>query len=795
MRSLVQDLRFAVRSYLRTPGITLLAVVTLALGIGANAAIFSVIHNVLLAPLPYPSADRVLIAWRYNPKLGDVSVSPSIKDVENWRKAEGLEGIAAFANVPMVLASGEEPESLKGVRVDPGLFAFAGVKPAVGRLFNAEDAASEAAGRVVMLSDGLWRRRFGGDAGAIGLRVELDDKSYEIVGVLPASFRLPLTDVDVVVPLTPPPPPAKGARDVRTSVSVLVRLKPGVIPEVAASQMAGAGVEQVGLGTGWVVRLMRPSETSGPTFKRALYVLLGAVACVLLIACANVANIILGRNAARQREIAVRVAIGASRGRLVRQLLTENLVLAIAGGAAGLALGLSGVQAISALRPPQMRQLADLRIDADVFLFALAASILTGLAFGLLPAIAATRGRTAEALKQGARTAGSARSLGRRVLTVAEIALALVLLSGAGLLLRSYERLLSADMGFNPAGLLSLEIDLPQSRYPTPQAQGAFADDLLARVRGLPGVKQAMLTSGVPPAGGLIFGQLEIEGKPAANGVPAMFGGGFVQPGFFEALRIPVREGRTFQESDLKADSVIVNEAAAREYWPGQSAIGRKLRLGPRGDWSEVVGVVANLRVEHGQRGPQIYFPLVDAAAAPGVSLLVATSGDPRDMLAPVKAQARTIDPKLPVQEIETVEQAVSEAHARPRFNLVLLSVFAGLGLVLAMIGIYGVVSHSVSVRTQEIGVRLALGALPGDIRRGVLGEAVKLAAIGAAIGIAGALGAGRAMSSLLFEVTPNDPLTLAAVATLLAAIALLAAWLPARRAMRVDPMVALRAE
>lgn len=799
MNSFLQDLRFAVRSFARTPGVTGLAVLTLALGIGANAAIFSVIHGVLIAPLPYPAADRVAIGFKQNPRLGDVSVSPSMSDVERWRQSAAIESIAVYSHLPVVMTGPDEPESLDGYRVDQGLLSFVGARPLLGRLFTPGDAASEAAARVVMLTEALWQRRFGRDPAIIGRTVELSDTSYEVVGVLPASFRLPLGDVDVVMPLAPPPPAAPGARPTHVNVSVLVRVTPGVTLDAAQEDLTRlGGVESVGNTGEWRASLMRPSALSGRGFRRTLFILFGAVGCVLLIACANVAHLILARNAARQREIAVRVALGATSGRLVRQLLTENLLLAVAGGIAGVTLGLWGVEAISSLRPPQMRQLADIRISPMVFGFSFLLALGTGLLFGLLPALTATRRRSVEALKQGSISqAGTRGAYVRRALSVAEIALAIVLLAGAGLLLRSYARLLDADLGFKPGGLVTVDLDLPASRYATPGARSAFADQLAEALRSHPDVERVVLASGVPPASGIIFGQVEIEGRPAGDRGPAMFGGGFVQPGFFEVLGMEIREGRTFVESDLRAGKpVIVNERMAELYWPNEDAVGKRMRLGAKSDWSTVVGIVGNLKVLHGAAdGIQIYFPLANAGAAPDATLIVATRGDPAAMMRVIKSQAWSLDPKLPLDDLTTIEAAVALENARPRFNVVLLSVFAGLGLLLAAIGTYGVISYSVGLRTREIGLRMALGAVPSDIRRGILHEVLALCAAGAVLGLIGAFLVSRFMTTLLFEVSPHDPLTLAAVVLVLTVTAVAAAWMPARRAMRVDPMVALRAE
>ena len=800
LRSLGTDLRHAWRVFARAPiATTALAVATLALGIGANAAMFSVIYSVLISPLPYPSIDRVSIAWRQNPKLGDVNVSPSLTDVERWRTSASVEGVAAYSGGPMVLTGAGDPQSVDGVRADAGLLDFTGARPTIGRGLTAADTASDGAARVALLSNGLWKQRFGGDRSVIGRTIELDDRQYEIVGVLPDGFQLPMTDVDVVVPLAPPPPAAKDQRQPRSAVSALVRLKPGASRAATADELTALATTALGKTDGWRVNLMPPAELAGATFRRTLLILFGAVGCVLLIACANVAHLVLARNTARRREMAVRVAIGASSWRLARQLFLENVLLALVGAIAGLGLGLWGVQAISAIRPPQMRQLADLRVSLPVFGFSFVLAMVTSVAFGLLPSIASARRPAAEALKQGGASMGSPRSARvRRVLTVAEIALALVLLTGAGLLLRSYAKVLSADRGFRPDGLVAVKLDLPTARYPTPRAQADFTRRAGEAIGSVPGIKRVIMASGVPPAGGLIFApQLQIEGQPNAGGAgTAMFGGGFVQPGFFEALHIAVRDGRTFTEADLKAESVIVNERTAKRYWPGRSAVGQRLRLGDKGEWSTVVGVVGDIDADHGDAsGIQLYFPLANVAMSPDTTLLATTDQDPATLIAAIRARVRTLDPRLPLEEIETMQQAIAKVTARPRFNVLLLSVFAGIGLLLAVIGVYGVVSYSVGLRTREIALRMALGAAPQSVGLSVLKEALGLAAAGSLLGLAAALASARLLQKLLFEVSPNDPVTLLGVALALALTAMIAAWLPARRAMRVDPITALRAE
>ncbi|HEX6976694.1 MAG TPA: ABC transporter permease [Vicinamibacterales bacterium] len=793
MHTLVQDIRFAIRSFSRTPGVTLVAVATLALGIGANTAIFSVIYNVLVAPLPYPGADRVALVWRQNARLGGVSVSPTMSDVERWRTSPGIESMTMYTTEPMVLTGADAPETLDAARVAPNLLDFTGTRPIAGRPFSPDDAASEAAGAVALISEPLWKRRFGADPRVIGSSIELGDRAHVVVGVLPAAFRLPLRDVDVVVPLTPPPA-GQQARPARRAVSALARVKRGVTLAEAEAQLAGAAIDNVTPDAGWRVHLMPPGSLPGDSFRRTVLMLFGAVGCVLLIACANVAHLVLARNAARRREIAVRVAIGASTARLVRQLVTENVALAVTGGVAGVMLAMWGVDAISAVRPPQMPQLANLAIGPQAFVFALAVSVATGLFFGTLPALAAARRGSAAVLKQGTQPARGVTI--RRALSVAEVALSLVLLSAAALLIQSYANLTRADLGFSPAGVISVKLDLPASRYRTPEAQADAAERLAALVREVPGVTRAVLASGAPPNSGLIFAELQIEGIDTGQRGPSMLGGGAVGAGFFEALRIPAVDGRTFVADDARSSNVIVNETTAKRYWPGMSAVGKHVRLGEKGPWNTIVGVVGDVKTTTGDAGAlQFYMPLGRFSASPDSTLLVAATRAPRDVIPAIRAQAWSIDPKLALDQIETLEDSVAETNARPRFNVVLLSVFAAIGLSLALVGVYGVISYGVGLRTREIGVRVALGATSSAIRRSVLAEATLIAGIGVAVGIAGALASGRYIESMLNGIRANDPATLCAVAGALYLTAVLAAWIPARRATRVDPMVALRSE
>jgi putative ABC transport system permease protein len=630
---LLQDLQFAWRSFSRTPGAALLALATLAIGIGATAAIFSVIHSVLLSPLPYPNADRLVLAWRQNPAIGGVQVSPSRADAEAWRTAASLEGLTVYSAQSLVLSGGEEPEQIVARTIEPNIFAFLGVRPALGRAFTDDDAASPEAAKVVLLGEAIWKRRFGGDRAIVGRTITLSDQSYTVVGVMPAGFRLPLGKGDMWLPLARPAAAKPGASLARSSggASVLARVKTGVGLAAAEAEMtAKMGASDMrGVPGRWQAHLMRPGELAGPTFRRALMVLLGAVAFVLLIGCANIAALLLARNSARTREIAVRVSLGATRARLVRQLLTESLLLSAADGAAGLLLGVWILQALSQIRPAQMDQLANVALSPQMFGAAACLALLTGLLFGVAPALAGTRVSLNEALKQTSRlTSHRQGAFARRALTVTEVALACMLLVGAGLLIRSYGRMAASSPGFQPDHRIAMRVSLPASRYATPASRTDFFTRLLAQATALPGVQTAALGTGVPPRGGITFGALEVEGQPPLNGgAPAAFGGGTVGPGYFKALGIPIREGREFVDSDTGA--AIVNEAAARRFWPGQSAIGKRLRLSTHGPWQNVIAVVGNLSESVTFGDVQLYSLMSSRDDIPDAALVAVTSGDP----------------------------------------------------------------------------------------------------------------------------------------------------------------------
>ena len=784
-----RDARFAVRGLSRTPTVTVVAIIALALGIGANATIFTVVHAVLIAPLPYPDADRVVLLWRRSDSIQGLQVSPRIETVDQWRSARSFESIVAYSTAEFTVSSGEgDAERITGARIEPGVLAFTGETLRLGRPFTPADGASKADAAVALLSDALWSRRFGRDPTVVGRTIELDDQRVQVVGVLSRSFRLPLGRCDILLPLARPRVPG-GPAPVQ-SVSAMGRLAPGTSAEAATAELTA--LLQTDGRNEWRASLMPPAELAGRPLQRALVMLMAGVGCVLLIACANVAHLLLARNASRRRELAMRAALGATRSRLVALLLTENLVLALAGGLAGGALTSLLLQLLLTYRPDQMPQLAHVQLHTVTWLFILAVSLTVGLAVGLFSAWSAARA--------GVHAAGGERSIGDRgrrwvgqALSAAELALALVLLMGAGLLLRSYERLIESDRGFTTDGLVGATIELPASRYPDAAAQRDFFDRFTAAASALPGVTRVVVASSLPPDGALYFGAIEVEGLPKLD-APIRYDGAEVRPGFFEVLRIPIIEGRGFTASDIDsgAQVLVIGERAARRFFPGRSAVGGRLRLGASAPWSTVIGVARDIKTtSSGPDSIQIYQPLTDLSEYQRV--LVESSGEADLVVAALRGRLRAMDPKLPPGKVESLRDSVWRVSAQPRFNALLVSLLAAIGLILATSGVYGVINYSVGLRVREFGLRIALGATPRTLGWDVLRDAALVATVGTLMGLTIWAIVSRAMTSMLFELSPNDTWTFLSVAGVLAMTTLLASWAPARRAINADPIAALR--
>ena len=814
MGTLIQDVRYGLRMLVKNPGFTAVAVITLALGIGANTAVFSVVNAVLLRPLPYKDAGRLVVVWEQNPERGWYRNIVSAANFVDWRKRNHVftQMAAIDPQRTFNLTGGGEPEEVWGEQVTTNLFSLLGVRPVLGRDFLPEED-KPGGPRVVILSYGVWQRRYGGDASLVGKQISLNNDSYTVVGIMPADFYFPpfwreLIRVELWVPgLDLSNPVRTDHADV-----ALARLKPGVSPTQAQAEMdtIARGIQQqYPEDKGWGVGLVALREQAVGDTRPALLVLFGAVGFVLLIACANVANLMLARATTREKEVAIRTALGAKRTRLIRQFLTESLVLAILGGALGLLLAAWSVQILVALSPKGALGLGGAGVDnvaisGGVLAFTIAAAVATGIAFGVAPALAVSKPDLNQSLKEGGRSSGdgSRRNRLRSALVVWEFALALVLLVGAGLMIKTLVRLGQVDLGFNPQNVLTMRIALLGSRYKEPGAQAEFFKQLLERMKSLPGVRWASVSRGLPVEGwnGMGFVTEENPSPPPNEEPDANYL--VIGPDYFRVMGVPLLEGRLFTDQDTNESArvVIVNEKLARKQWPGQDPIGRRLRMDGNNNspWLTVVGVVGNVRTQWPfpdflselyvpyTQYPWLLFPR---------HLIVRTVSNPTGLATAIAHEVNALDKDQPVSDIRSLDQLVAEAVAQQRFAMVVLGAFASLALVLAAVGIYGVMAYSVTQRTHEIGLRMALGAQPGDVLSLVVGRGLILTLVGVGAGLAGALALTRFLSSLLYEVRPTDFGTFAAVSLLLIGVALLASYIPARRATKVDPMVALRYE
>jgi putative ABC transport system permease protein len=805
---MIQDLRFGVRMLRSQPVNTLIAIFTLALGIGANTAIFSVVNEVLLNPVPNYDPQRLV--WVTEVHNGNDLRSAFTNNYVNWQKqSRSFEHLSAFNFERIIWTGRGDPERLESFSLTANAFPSLGVVPQLGRAFTPEEEQPAAAG-VVLLGHAFWQRRFGGDQAIIGQALTLGGQSRTVIGVMPPDFRDLFGGkgrseaVDVWLPLSIN---GKGALNGEvTNIGVFGRLKRGFSVEQAGAELNQIlqRIDQANpdrLRTG--VRVMLVSEMLVGHLRLGLLVLFGAVGLVLLIACANVANLLLGRAATRRKELAVRAALGARRGRLVRQLLTESLLLSILGGMAGLLLAVLGVKALVALTPDTLAPIRASSVDGTVMGFNFLAALLTGVAAGLIPALQTSQIDLNEALKEGARKAATLRrrGLGRvsPVLVIGELALTLVLLAGSGLLIKSYINIIAIEPGYDLEKLLTLRIPLDQAKYPpgSPQEK-AFYREILTRVKALPGVQSVATGTGIPLTGWSGTRLLSIEGRPPVPDAPLPeVQYSEVSPDYFHTLGIKLRAGRTFTEQDdMKAPRVvIINEILARRYFSGEDPIGK--RIFPSIPHT-IVGVVSDVK-RFGLEAevlPEIYCPYTQTAMENGVIFLVArTAGDPLDLVSAVRQQIYALEVKEPIFNVMTMEQALERSIAPRRFQMLLFGIFAAVALVLAVVGVYGVISYSVSRRTHEIGIRMALGARPRNVLWMVVRQGMTLVFLGVAIGLAATVALTNVLESLLFELSATDPATIAVIASLLIGVALLACYLPARRAMKVDPMTALRSE
>ena len=800
MNTLLQDVRYGIRMLLKNLSFTIVAVIALALGIGANAAIFSVVNAVLLRPLPYEDPGRLMVLRENKlPQFPEFSVSPG--NFLDWQKQNTtFEKVEAVNGSAFNLVIEGEPERLPGARITAGMFEMLGARAAQGRTFlDEEDQPGH--NNVVLLSDSLWKRRFGSDPGVIGQAITLNAASYTVIGIMPPSFDFPDRDTSLWTPI------GFTAADAQQHgghyISVIGRLKAGVTPEQANTDLntiaARLSEQFPNTNTGWRVSVSPMQEYNVRDIRPALLVLLGAVALVLLIACANVANLLLARSTARQKEIGIRTALGASRWRVARQLMTESILLALIGGGAGLFLARWGLASMIAIAPQDLPSISDVRLDARVLGFTLVVTLLTGLIFGLAPALQASRPNLNDTLKEGGRGTTGSHHRVRGALVVTEVAIALLVLVVAGLLIRSFDRLQQVDPGFNPRNALAVGVSLPGKKYPKDELQSAFFSKLLERVSTLPGVTAAGATQSLPIQGDYVLG-FNIQGRP-----PNAPGEGFstnyyaVSPDYFKAMGIRLLRGRVFNEQDNQdAPRVaVINEEMARRAFLDEDPIGKGINVtnGPE-RFREIVGIVADVK-QYGLARPtsmQTYEPYMQTPFS-GMTLVVRTDGNLATLSGAIRGEVLGIDKEQPLSRVRPLEQVVSESVARERFLMLLLGIFAAVALTLAAVGLYGVISYSVTQRTHEIGIRAALGAQRKDVLKLIVRQGMMLALIGVGIGMVLAFALTRLMATLLFSITATDAFTFIALPAVLTGVALVSCFVPARRATKVDPIIALRYE
>ena len=811
METLLQDIRYGIRMLLMRPGFTAVAVFALTLGIGANTAIFSVVNGVLLRPLPYKNPDRIVTIWE--PSRGGHTLGLTDLEFFDYREQNHVfEEVAAFATGATNLTGSGEPERVAATWASAGFFASVGVDPALGRAFTAEDDKPGPA-QVVVLSYGLWQGRFGSDPNIIGQQVSLNGLSRTIIGVMPRGFYFDNKDVQLWLPL--------GLDRANVSprdrgYNAIARLRSDVTLEQARVEMNTLAAQLAeeyrkrypeGVNATQSVNLIPLHDLIVGDIRPALLVLLAAIGFVLLIACANVANLLLARAEARQKEIAIRIALGAGRGRVIQQLLTESVLLSLLGGAMGLLLAFWGVEALLAIAPASIPRTSEVGVDGTVLIFTLAVSVLAGIMFGLVPGLQSSKVDLHASFKEGRGSTGDrGRRRTRRLLVVSEIALSLVLLVGAGLMIKSFWRLLNVDPGFDPNNVLTAQIALPQSRYPQFQQVDAFYKQLLERVESLPGVQSAGTVTVLPLSGSNSNASFEIEGRPrVSDDVRQNADYRMISEDYFRAMGVPLLKGRYFLESDREgAPAVVIINEAMTGFWPDEDPVGNRINLGvPGSPWLTIVGIAKDIKHQglDIRPKPEMFFLHSQNAysGALGVwrsmTVVARTSSSPISLAGAIKSVVQAIDKDLPVARIQTMEQVLSNSVSQPRFTMLLLAVFAVLALALAAVGVYGVVSFSVAQRTHEFGIRMALGADARDVMKLVIREGLIIVSIGVTIGLALAFIATRLIASFLYGVSPSDPLTFLAISLLLVGVALGACFVPGRRATKVDPMEALRYE
>ena len=807
-----QDLRFGLRMLVKKPGFTVIAVFTMALGIGANTAIFSVVNAVLLNPLPFSEPDRLIRIYGRFLAISQDNMSASVPEFTDYREqTTSFEQIAGYDDFSANLTPKDgEPERVEALLVTPELFSVLKVSPQSGRVFLPEEA-QDGNDDVVLISDELWRRRFGADPNLLGEKVIVNGRNHSVIGIMPHGFAFPQR-TELWKPLWFPAEQYDQQRRGSRGVEVIGRLKQSVSlleAQTETDHLAAQLTQQYPRNyesRGWSIGVVPLLDDYVGDARKGLLVLLGAVAFVMLIACANVANLSLTRATERRREIAVRLALGAGRLRVTRQLLTESVLLAFAGGAAGLLLAFWGAGLLLRFAPSDLPRIHEVRVDGRVLAFTFAISLVTGILFGLVPALAASNPDLNETLKEGGRggTGSAKRQRMRSAFVIAEITLALVLLVGAGLMLKSFWRLQRVDPGFNPEGVLTMRMMLPFEIYQKSAQRGAFYRQALERIKSAPGVEAVSATSRVPLTQGGNSGT--ISGENSAVGptdLPVEAEWRLVTPDYFQAIGTPLIAGRAFTEADSEGAPpvAIVDESFAARYYPNEDPVGKRIKRGKLDSnrpWMTIVGVARHVQSRRldATSGVQVYFPFYQDPTAYNMSLVVRTSAaDPLSLSGTVRAAIQSLDNNQPVYDVFTLKQIVGDSMAQRRFSMLLMGMFAVIALALAAVGIYGVMSYSVAQRTHEIGIRVALGAQTGDVLRLVIGQGMTLTMIGVAIGLAAALALTRLLETLLFGISATDWATYAEIAALLAAVALLACYLPARRATKVDPMIALRQE
>jgi predicted permease len=806
----MQDIRYALRTLRKQPIFTLVAVVTLTLGIGANTAIFSLLYQILLRPLPYPAADRLVFVWNTYPLMGLPKASVSIPDYLDRRtQATAIEDATLFSMRSLNLAADGLPEQLRGLAVTPSFFSTLQRQPFLGRGFT-EDEARPQADRFAILTYRIWNSRFGADRAIVGRDIRLNGEAYRVVGVLPADFDLPSRDISLLVPFAFTPQQMSDQGRGNEFSSMIARLAPAATIEQVNAQMKTivdrnldrlpqfqAFARTSGFG-GYAVPIRE--ELVGDV-RTPLYVLQVGVLVVLLIACANVANLLLMRATGRYRELAIRTTLGAGRGRLARQMLTEGIVLSMLGGIGGLALGLAGVRALIAVSSRQLPGMADASLQPAVLAFTIGLAAATGIVFGLVPALAVMRGNTAAILKDDSTRGSASRGTGvtRSTLVIVETALALMLLVGAGLLIKSFARLQDVDPGFSAGNVLTAQISLPAARYPDATARSTFWQRLIEKAAAIPGATAVGLTSNVPFNGSVSSGSYSIVGYTPGPGEAAPHGRQeVVGADYFKAMQIPLLEGRVFSASDTAASSpvVVVDKYLAEKYFANRSALGQQIRRGgPQSPPFTIVGVVGTINaIDLGQpvTKERIYYPVAQQAR-PSMALTLKSGVDPQTLVPQLRQAVQSLDPEQPLADVRTMDEWVVRSLEVRRTPMMLLALFGAVALILSAIGIYGVLAFGVAQRVREFGIRQALGADRRSILRLVLSQGLRTAGIGLVLGLAGAIGLTRFLQSMLFGVGTYDVPVFAGVTLLLLAVAILACYIPARRATDVDPMIALR--